>query len=330
MTKPEVWQRQLHGALQNMVHALKVGHGLQKAVESAAEEGEMPLAGEWQTLLHALRLGVPWEDALEQLAARIAIPEMRTFVTSVQVTRQSGGSLAQVLETLSETLEERLVLREKIKTLTAQGKASGMILAALPFVILGVLRFIVPDLVAPMFTTSIGQTLLAGMVVSVALGGLVIWKIVSVPVSAAGLPETLDLLTLLVQAGLDFQVAMERYLKYGEKNKIHEELFTVSCAMQTGSSRSDALRALAKRTRNSELRQTAKAIVQATELGSSLAPVFRAQSQLLRKTRALRAEKQAALAPLKLLFPLFVFIFPTIFVVLFGPVILTVMRGGKM
>ncbi len=142
------------------------------------------------------------------------------------------------------------------------------------------------------------------------------------------LPEALDLMTVVIQAGLDFQVALARYLEFSAGGALREEFAKVQRALQTGSSRADALRALAAGASCPELRQTAKAVLQAMELGSGLTPILRAQSRLLRKKRALAAEKTAALAPLKLLFPLFVFIFPTIFVVLFGPVVLAVMKGS--
>ncbi len=175
---------QLHQALENMVHALRTGLGLQQALEAAAREGDQPLAGEWQSLLKSVRLGAPWPEALDQLGKRVDLAEMKWFVTAVGITRQTGGPLTQVLETLADTLEERLVLREKIKALTAQGKASGAVLAALPFLILGALRLLVPELVRPMFMTATGQLLVAGVIVSVAVGGLIMWKIVHIRVES--------------------------------------------------------------------------------------------------------------------------------------------------
>ena len=173
---------QLRQSLQNMVHALKIGVGFQQALERTAEEGEMPLAAEWRRLLQTVRLGASWSDSLAELSKRVEIPEMGWFVAAVQITQSTGGSLADVLETLAETLQERQTLRDKVSALTAQGKASGGLLALLPFILLGALRVIVPDLVRPMFTTWVGQAMIAGVMVSVAIGGLVIWKIVNIKV----------------------------------------------------------------------------------------------------------------------------------------------------
>jgi tight adherence protein B len=157
---------QLRQALQNMVHALRIGVGFQQALEYVAQEAEMPLGAEWRRLLQSVRLGASWTEALAELGRRVDIP----------------GTLADVLDTLAETLQERQSLRDKVNALTAQGKASGVVLALLPFIILAALRVIVPDLVRPMFTTVAGQGMIAGMMISVAMGGFVIWKIVTIKV----------------------------------------------------------------------------------------------------------------------------------------------------
>ena len=141
------------------------------------------------------------------------------------------------------------------------------------------------------------------------------------------LPEAIDLLTLVMQAGLDFQVALAQYLERAPLGPLREELAIVQSEVRTGVSRIDALRHLCERVPDRDVRETSRAIIQGIELGSSLVPILRTQAKVLRKRRAFEAEKRAAVAPLKLMFPLFIFIFPTLFVVLFGPVVLTVMRG---
>ena len=143
----------------------------------------------------------------------------------------------------------------------------------------------------------------------------------------AALPEAIDLLTLVMQAGLDFQVALAHYLDRAPLGPLRDEMAIVQSEIRTGLSRIDALKHLCDRVADRDVRETARAIIQGIELGSSLTPILRAQARALRKRRAFEAEKRAAVAPLKLMFPLFVFIFPTLFIVLFGPVVLTVMKG---
>jgi tight adherence protein B len=173
---------QLRQSLQNMVHALRVGTGFLQSVDYAAREGQPPLAAEWERLLQAVNVGQSLSTALDELSHRVPLKEISWFVAAVQITQSTGGSLADVLDTLSQSLQEQQALREKVSALTAQGKASGILLGALPFLVLGAIGLVAPEMARPMFTTTIGQLLLAGVMISVAIGGAVIRKIVSVKV----------------------------------------------------------------------------------------------------------------------------------------------------
>jgi tight adherence protein C len=148
------------------------------------------------------------------------------------------------------------------------------------------------------------------------------------PAIAAALPEAIDLLALVMQAGLDFQVALKQYIDHAPAGPLKEELTRVHREIQLGASRVAALKNLFQRVREPALKETARSIIQGIELGSSLTPLLRAQAQALRRRRAYQAEKKAAQAPLKLLFPLLVFIFPTIFIVIFGPLALNFFSGA--
>lgn len=150
----------------------------------------------------------------------------------------------------------------------------------------------------------------------------------TLPQIAAALPEAIDLLVVVMQAGLDFQVALSQYLERAPAGPLRDELAKLQTEIRTGNSRVDALRHLRDRVRDPGLQETVRSIIQGIELGSSLTPLLKAQAQALRQRRSYQAEKRAAVAPLKLMFPLFFFIFPTIFIVLFGPIYLTVMHGA--
>jgi tight adherence protein C len=148
------------------------------------------------------------------------------------------------------------------------------------------------------------------------------------PEIAAALPGALDLLVLVMKAGLDFQVAIDYYVQRAPRGVLHEELSVFQTELRTGISRVEALHHLSQRVPHPDLQETVRALIQGIELGSSLTPLLRQQAQALRKRRGYEAEKCAALAPLKLMAPLFLFIFPTLFVVLFGPLVLSFMQGG--
>ena len=136
------------------------------------------------------------------------------------------------------------------------------------------------------------------------------------------LPFALDLLTLSVEAGMDFTQALERILSKLGKAPLAQEFNEMLHEIRMGKGRADALRDTGKRAGVGELTSVLVSLVQADELGASLGPVLRIQSETLRVKRSQRAEKLAMQAPVKILFPLVVFIFPTTFIVIIGPIIL--------
>jgi len=140
------------------------------------------------------------------------------------------------------------------------------------------------------------------------------------------LPDVLDILTLSMEAGLDFGAGLNKYLEKSEKNLLHQELFIVQQEIHMGKSRIEALNSLAERVNLPALNSVVSSIVQGLQLGSSLGPLLRAQASSLRVQRFQMAEKLAAQAPIKMLFPLLFFIFPTVFIILFAPIFLSFFR----
>ncbi len=140
------------------------------------------------------------------------------------------------------------------------------------------------------------------------------------------LPDVLDLLTVSVNAGLGFDSAL---MKVTEKMKgpLPSEMGQVLHEIKMGVARRDALKALADRTGVEELRAFVSTIIQADQLGVSISKVLRLQSEGLRQRRRQRAEEMALKAPVKMLFPLVFFIFPTLFIVLLGPAVLQMLAG---
>ena len=135
------------------------------------------------------------------------------------------------------------------------------------------------------------------------------------------LPFVLDILTLSVEAGMDFISALQRNCKLRRLDPLNEELLRMTKEIQIGSSRKEALRDMAERVRQPDLRSVAFALIQADELGVSIGSILRIQSEQLRSRRFDRAEKLAAEAPVKMLGPLMLCIFPAVFIILLGPVI---------
>jgi len=132
------------------------------------------------------------------------------------------------------------------------------------------------------------------------------------------LPYALDLLTLSVEAGLDFTSALGRIVPKLEGTALADEFGELLRAIRLGRTRSDALRGMADRVGMPEVASFAGSLVQADELGADLGPVLRVLADQMRSDRANRAEKKAMEAPVKILFPLIAFIFPTVFIILFA------------
>jgi len=135
------------------------------------------------------------------------------------------------------------------------------------------------------------------------------------------LPYNLDLLTLAVEAGLDFQAGVAKVVEKGKQGPLVDELKFMLSQLKIGKTREEALKLMAARINLGAVSAFVNALIQADRMGASLGKVLRIQSTQLRNDRSSRAEKLANEAPVKMLFPLIFCIFPTVFLVLFGPIV---------
>jgi len=141
------------------------------------------------------------------------------------------------------------------------------------------------------------------------------------------LPDTLDLLTISVEAGLDFMSAMRRVVEKGREGPLKDELERFFKQTELGQQRRVALRELANRVQLQDVGAVVSALIQADRLGVSVGPVLRAQSDMLRTKRAQRCEKAAGEAPVKMLAPLIMCILPSVFIMILGPVIIQMLMN---
>jgi len=137
------------------------------------------------------------------------------------------------------------------------------------------------------------------------------------------LPNTLDQMLISVEAGLGFEAAMARAAQYGE-GPLAQELTRTLQDMQVGRPRQEAYQAMADRSSVAELRSFVRAVVQADKYGIGLAKVLRTQAKQSRVKRRQRAEEKAMKLPVKVLFPLLIFIFPVLFIILLGPAVISI------
>ncbi len=142
------------------------------------------------------------------------------------------------------------------------------------------------------------------------------------------LPYALDLVCLAVEAGLDFSAALGRIAERMRRTPLRDELRLLTRDLTMGKSRPQALRDMEKRVGIEELTSVVSSLVQADELGSSLGPTLRIQSRELQRKRFQRAEKKAMQAPVLMLIPLVLFIFPLVFLIVFTPIVIKLMDMG--
>ncbi|MCA9542463.1 MAG: type II secretion system F family protein, partial [Myxococcales bacterium] len=158
-------ETQLQGALEVMIISLRAGHALPRALRTAAVESEAPLTDELLRVAHEAELGRPLDEALLALGDRVPrAAALRTFITAVLVLRQTGGNLVEVLERVIDTLRAQTHYHRRLRALTAEGRASAFILAALPPVFVGATAFVDPQYIGRLLHPGLGHALLLASV----------------------------------------------------------------------------------------------------------------------------------------------------------------------
>ncbi len=174
------FRSQLLDGVELIAGSLRSGMTFQQAVAYLVKELPQPLAGEFKEVQDKIMLGSNVEKALIELSQKHKDDNLELFVTSVIISREAGGNLAEVLSKVSENMRENARLEGQIKTLTSQGKLSGIIVGALPFVLLFFLSLIDRDLILPMFNTVLGMLLMIAALTMELIGAFFIRKITKI------------------------------------------------------------------------------------------------------------------------------------------------------
>jgi len=173
---------QLPDVLTIMASSLRAGHSFLQALDTVAREIPAPANVEFQRLVAEIRLGRPSEDALEALADRVGSPDFRWAVLAVNIQREVGGNLAEILDNVADTLRERATMRRQIKVLTAEGRLSAWVLALLPFALALYMFAVNREYISLLFTSQVGLIMLGVGGVLLVLGILWMRKIVDIDV----------------------------------------------------------------------------------------------------------------------------------------------------
>lgn len=173
---------QIPELLSLLIGALRAGYGLSQALEIMVDQLPLPIGAEIRRALRAIGLGWPIQRALSDMAARVGTDEMDMVITAINVQYETGGNLAQTLETIGVTVRDRLTMKREIRVLTSQQRLTGYILAFLPF-ILGFLLYVInPDYMRRLFEPGWIRIVPVVALIMELIGFLIIRRIVDIEV----------------------------------------------------------------------------------------------------------------------------------------------------
>lgn len=176
------FDRQIPDALTVISNSLRAGYSFLQSMEMVSREMKPPISAEFARVLREMNLGSTTETALMNLVKRVPSDDIDLVVTAVIIQRQVGGNLSEILDTISETIRQRIKIRGDLRTLTAQGRTSGIIISLLPVALCLLLSVINPEYISLLFGHPLGRVLLGYAVISQLIGIAMIRKIVQIDV----------------------------------------------------------------------------------------------------------------------------------------------------
>ena len=178
--RTKAFDRQLPDVLATVASTLRAGHGLRTALRAVADDGSPPASQEFTRVLGEERLGRALDEAIAAMCERVGSADLEYVATAINVQSQTGGSMASLFDTLSETVRERQRHARRVRALTSMGRMSATVLICLPFGLATLMTLIDPKYMAPLFTTTAGHVLIGVCVTSMGLGALILRRIVNV------------------------------------------------------------------------------------------------------------------------------------------------------
>jgi tight adherence protein B len=168
--RQKMFSEQLADALDMITRGVKSGLPLGQCLRIIAAEAPVPLRTEFAHIVDGQAMGVPLEQNLGRLYERMPLAEVNFFNIVLVIQQKTGGNLSESLGNLSQVLRARKLMREKVKALSSEAKASAYIIGSLPFIVMGMVHMTRPDYIAILFTDPQGQLVLIGAGVMMSLG----------------------------------------------------------------------------------------------------------------------------------------------------------------
>ncbi len=176
------FEKQFADALDILTGALRAGLAFSGAIQVVAEEAPDPVSKEFTIVFEENRLGLDMKEALRHLAERVDCAELRMFVTAVILQRETGGNLAEILESTAYIIRDRFRILGEVRAMTAQQRFSGLILTLLPLGMAGLFTVMAPDYMRALITDPVGPYIIGGALTLQVIGYLIIRKIVDIKV----------------------------------------------------------------------------------------------------------------------------------------------------
>ena len=178
----QAFMEQLPSTLQLLAGSLQAGYGLLQAVDTVVKEADAPTSEEFARVLTESRLGLPLDEALESMAQRLDSEDFHWVVLAINIQRQIGGNLAELLTTVAATIRSREQVRRQVRVLSAEGRISAWVVGAMPFVVGGALALINPGYLNELLTRPVGRLMLLAGLVLIGIGVLVLRRMVRINV----------------------------------------------------------------------------------------------------------------------------------------------------
>ena len=176
------FEQVLPEAIDLMSRALKAGHAVSSMIEMVGQETAEPVASEFRIVFEEQNLGLPLREAVLNLARRVPIEDVRFLTIAILVQKETGGNLAEILDKTAFIMRERQRLKGAVRIYTAQGRVSGWVLCLMPFAMFAVLTLLNPTYESKLWTDPLGLDLIYAGLFMMAIGVLIIRKIVDIKV----------------------------------------------------------------------------------------------------------------------------------------------------
>jgi tight adherence protein B len=170
--------REFAGAIDVIVRGVKAGLPLGDCFRVVATETPEPVKGEFVKIIEAQAIGMTIAEAVDRFASRVSISEVSFFAIVISLQQKAGGNLAETLSNLSGVLRDRKKMKDKVKAISSEAKASAGIIGSLPFIVTGIVYLTSPDYIGLLFTTTLGNIIIGGCLIWMSIGVFIMKKMI--------------------------------------------------------------------------------------------------------------------------------------------------------